>query len=69
MGNDHHVTEFITDYLRMMVSGNLNAHEIESLMDNRSTPTTPEAYAPVAAYSAWRAACPLSASWPPCSGW
>ena len=33
VGNDHHVTEFITDYLRMMVSGNLNAHELESLMD------------------------------------
>ena len=34
VGHDHHVIEFITDYLRMMVSGNLNAHEIESLMDN-----------------------------------
>jgi chemotaxis protein MotA len=34
VGNDHHITEFITDYLRMMVSGNLNAHEIESLMDS-----------------------------------
>jgi chemotaxis protein MotA len=34
VGNDHHVVEFITDYLRMMVSGNLNAHEIESLMDS-----------------------------------
>lgn len=34
VGNDHHVTEFVTDYLRMMVSGNLNAHEIESLMDS-----------------------------------
>jgi len=34
VGNDHHVIEFTTDYLRMMVSGNLNAHEIESLMDN-----------------------------------
>lgn len=34
VGSDHHVVEFITDYLRMMVSGNLNAHEIESLMDN-----------------------------------
>src|SRR3954447_20677697 len=32
VGNDHHVVEFITDYLRMMVSGNLNAHEIESLV-------------------------------------
>jgi chemotaxis protein MotA len=34
VGHDHHVVEFITDYLRMMVSGNLNAHEIETLMDN-----------------------------------
>jgi chemotaxis protein MotA len=30
---DHHVIEFITDYLRMMVGGNLNAFEIENLMD------------------------------------
>ncbi|MDY0013696.1 MAG: flagellar motor stator protein MotA [Rhodocyclaceae bacterium] len=30
---DHHVVEFITDYLRMMVGGNLNAFEIENLMD------------------------------------
>ncbi len=26
--SDHHVVEFITDYLRIMVSGNLNAMEI-----------------------------------------
>ncbi len=31
---DHHLVEFITDYLRMMVGGNLNAMEIETLMDN-----------------------------------
>lgn len=31
---DAHLVEFMTDYLRMMVSGNLNSHEIESLMDN-----------------------------------
>jgi chemotaxis protein MotA len=31
---DHHLIEFITDYLRMMVGGNLNAMEIENLMDN-----------------------------------
>ena len=31
---DHHVMEFITDYLRLMVSGSLNAFEIENLMDN-----------------------------------
>jgi chemotaxis protein MotA len=26
--------EFLTDYLRLMVGGNLNAFEIENLMDN-----------------------------------
>ncbi len=31
---EHHVVEFITDYLRLMVGGNLNALEIENLMDN-----------------------------------
>ncbi len=30
----HHLVEFITDYMRMMVGGNLNAMEIENLMDN-----------------------------------
>ncbi len=30
---DHHLVEFITDYLRMMVSGNMNPFEIESLME------------------------------------
>ncbi|HMN92478.1 MAG TPA: flagellar motor stator protein MotA [Hydrogenophaga sp.] len=46
---DHHVVEFITDYLRMMVSGNLNAHEIESLMDSEIETHHHEAHAPVAA--------------------
>lgn len=49
VGTDHHVTEFITDYLRMMVSGNLNAHEIESLMDNEIETHHHEAHAPVGA--------------------
>jgi chemotaxis protein MotA len=31
---DHHLVEFITDYLRMIVSGNLNPMEIEALMDS-----------------------------------
>ena len=31
---DHHVTEFLTDYLRLMISGNLNTMEIENLMDS-----------------------------------
>lgn len=30
---DKNVVEFITDYLRLMVSGNMNAFEIETLMD------------------------------------
>src|SRR5690606_40238916 len=34
VSGDHHLVEFTTDYLRMMVSGNLNAFEIENLMDN-----------------------------------
>ncbi len=31
---DHHLTEFITDYLRLMISGNMDAFQIENLMDN-----------------------------------
>lgn len=31
---DHHLVEFLTDYLRLMVSGNMNAFEIENLMDH-----------------------------------
>ncbi len=49
VGSDHHVVEFITDYLRMMVSGNLNAHEIESLMDNEIETHHNEEHAAVAA--------------------
>lgn len=30
---DKHLVEFLTDYLRLMVSGNMNAFEIEALMD------------------------------------
>lgn len=32
LGN-HHLTSFITDYLRMMVGGNLNPFELETLME------------------------------------
>ena len=49
VGSDHHVCEFITDYLRMMVSGNLNAHEIESLMDSEIETHHQEEHAAVAA--------------------
>jgi chemotaxis protein MotA len=30
---DHHMLEFITDCLRLMVSGNLDPHELESLLE------------------------------------
>nr|WP_202428485.1 flagellar motor stator protein MotA [Dickeya dianthicola] len=31
--SDDYIVEFVTDYLRLMVSGNMNAFEIETLMD------------------------------------
>lgn len=49
---DHHLMEFITDYLRMMVSGNLNAHEIENLMDNEIETHHHEASVPAHAIQA-----------------
>lgn len=44
--SDHHVTEFIADYLRMMVGGNLNTLEIESLMDQELEIHHHEAHVP-----------------------
>lgn len=32
--HDHHLQEFICDYLRLMVSGNMDAFQVENLMDN-----------------------------------
>ena len=58
VGNDHHVAEFITDYLRMMVSGNLNAHEIESLMDSEIETHHQEEHAAVAAIQRMAGALP-----------
>jgi chemotaxis protein MotA len=49
VGSDHHVVDFITDYLRMMVSGNLNAHEIEAIMDGTIETHHAEEHAAVAA--------------------
>jgi chemotaxis protein MotA len=58
VGNDHHVTEFVTDYLRMMVSGNLNAHEIESLMDTELETHHHEAHGAAAAIARLAGALP-----------
>ncbi|XAH23047.1 flagellar motor stator protein MotA [Xylophilus sp. GW821-FHT01B05] len=58
VGNDHHVAEFMTDYLRMMVSGNLNSHEIEALMDSEIETHHQEAHGPVAALTRLAGALP-----------
>lgn len=58
LGSDHHVVEFMTDYLRMMVSGNLNAHEIEALMDSEIDTHHAEAHMPVAALARLAGALP-----------
>ncbi|MDO9005211.1 MAG: flagellar motor stator protein MotA, partial [Aquabacterium sp.] len=58
VGSDHHVIEFMTDYLRMMVSGNLNSHEIEALMDSEIDTHHQEAHAPVAALARLAGALP-----------
>ena len=50
VGSDHHVVEFMTDYLRMMVSGNLNASEIDT--------HHAEAHAPIAAIARLAGALP-----------
>ncbi len=49
---DHHLVEFITDYLRMMVSGHLNAHELEALMDSELETHHHEAMVPAGALQA-----------------
>jgi len=46
ISSDHHLIEFITDYLRMMVSGNMNPIEIESLMEQEIDTHHHEAMAP-----------------------
>ena len=55
---DHHLLEFITDYLRMMVSGNLNAHELENLMDNEIDTHHHEGHGAVAAVARLAGALP-----------
>lgn len=48
---NHHVVEFLTDYLRLMVSGSMNAFEIENLMDNEIETHHHEGEVPVHAVS------------------
>jgi chemotaxis protein MotA len=45
--HDHHLLEFMTDYLRLMVSGNMDAFQIENLMDNEIETYNEDAEIPV----------------------
>ena len=44
--HDHHTIEFISDYLRLMVSGKMDAFQIENLMDNEIETHHEEAHVP-----------------------
>ncbi len=44
---DHHLIEFMTDYLRLMVSGNMDAFQIENLMDNEIDTHHAEGHVPI----------------------
>jgi len=46
VSHDHHLIDFMADYLRLMVSGNMNAFEIENLMDHEIDTHHHEAVAP-----------------------
>jgi chemotaxis protein MotA len=46
---DHHATEFITDYLRLMASGSLDVHQIDNLMDIDIETHHEEGHEPIAA--------------------
>jgi chemotaxis protein MotA len=44
---DHHLTEFICDYLRMMLGGSLNIQQVEALMEQELETHHQEAHVPV----------------------
>jgi len=46
---DHHAVEFITDYLRLMASGSLEAHQIDNLMEIDIETHHEEGHLPIAA--------------------
>src|SRR5690348_2485412 len=47
--DDHHLREFITDCLRLMVGGNLNPHELESMLEQELENHHQEAHEPAIA--------------------
>jgi len=46
---DHHLLDFITDYLRLLVSGTMNSYQLENLMDNEIETYQEDADIPVQA--------------------
>ncbi len=44
---DHHLTEFICDYLRMMLGGSLNIQQVEALMEQELETHHQEAHMPI----------------------
>ncbi|MDR5615799.1 flagellar motor stator protein MotA [Arsenophonus sp.] len=49
--NDPHLMSFLTDYMRLMITGNMNAHEIEALMDEEIATFEQEAEIPAVSLS------------------
>lgn len=45
--NDHHLVDFITDYLRMMLSGSLNVIQLESLIERELEVHHQEEHVPI----------------------
>lgn len=45
---DEHIMDFIRDYLRLIISGNMDAFQLENLMDNEIETHHAEGYVPVA---------------------
>lgn len=63
--NGHHLLEFIVDYLRMMSAGNVNAMEMQDLMDEElETHHAESSIAANAIQKRWPTACPRSVSSP-----
>lgn len=56
--NDTLLTEFITDYLRLMISGNMDAFEMEALMDHEIETFRHEAEVPAQGFAAMADALP-----------
>lgn len=48
---DHHAMEFLTDYLRLMVAGNFDVHQIDNLMDLDIETHHEEEHLPIGALS------------------